>query len=133
MTIFSFLIPCLISLTFMPTFLINAKNIVAEKETKMKEYLKLVGVKPVVIWICLVLRSMIVYFLLSIILTCVLVRVILVNSYNDSQIDRQFLVNTSWGIVFLVLIMFSIQTTLLSILVGHVFSKCKLRLIKLLK
>lgn len=115
-TMFSFFVPCLVSLTFLSTFIINASNIIMEKESKMKEYLKLVGVRPVVIWICLFFRSMIVYFVLSFILTITL---------DGELANRPFLWNTSSAVAFLVLIVFSIQTTFLSILVGHVFSRCK--------
>lgn len=115
-TMFSFFMPCLVSLAFLSTFIINTNNMIVEKESKMKEYLKLVGVRPVVTWICLFFRSMIVYFILSLIVTL---------TFGGEIGNRPFLVTTSSAIVFLVLTAFSIQTTFLSILVGHIFSRCE--------
>ena len=42
---FAFFIPIIINIAFLFTFLINVNNIIVEKQSKMKEYLKLVTYK----------------------------------------------------------------------------------------
>ncbi len=49
-TRFLFFVTLLIQFTYVFTLIVNIGNIVLEKQTKMKEYLKLLGVKWYVIW-----------------------------------------------------------------------------------
>ena len=118
-SIFSFLVPILISLSYLVTFIVNVSNIIIEKETKMKEYLRLIGVKPTVIWMCWIIRSLVFYFILSSTISYILIFV----QRNNSS--RSFLSYTSSSLMFLVLIVYSIQITFLSLFVGQFFRKSK--------
>lgn len=118
-SIFSFLVPILISLSYLVTFIVNVSNIIIEKETKMKEYLRLIGVKPTVIWMCWIIRSLVFYFILSSTISYILIFV----QRNNSS--RSFLSYTSSSLMFLVLIVYSIQITFLSLFVGQFFCKSK--------
>jgi len=84
----------------------------------MKEYLKLLGIRPSVIWIGWVIRSIVVYLPISGVLTG-----FLIGDYRDE--GRPFLNFTSPVIVLFMLVAYSIQTSFLSLLVGQIFSKSK--------
>ncbi|CAF0704109.1 unnamed protein product [Brachionus calyciflorus] len=110
----------LISLAFMVTFLVTVSAIISEKESKMKEYLRLIGVKPAVIWFCWMMRSFVIYFIISIVVTITSTKQF--NSPQNSSKKALFL-HTEPSIVFLTVIVYAIQCTSLSLLVGQIFSK----------
>lgn len=118
-TMFSFMVPILISLSYLVTFIVNVSNIIIEKETKMKEYLRLIGVKSTVIWMCWVIRSLVFYFIVSSAIAFILIFVERENS------TLTFFSYTSSYLIFAVLIVYSIQITFLSLLVGQFFRKSK--------
>nr|QUF59432.1 ATP-binding cassette transporter Abca3-like4 [Brachionus angularis] len=120
----SFLTPVLISLAFLVTFLVTISSIITEKETKMKEYLRLVGVDPLVIWLCWMLRSYVIYLLIS---TVVTITSTIKFDYKKSQSDflkkkSLFLYTDSW-IIFMTCNVYSIQVTSLSLLIGQIFNR----------
>nr|UOU03317.1 ATP-binding cassette subfamily A3-like 4 [Brachionus rubens] len=113
----------LISLAFMVTFLVTVSSIIAEKESKMKEYLRLLGVKPVVIWLCWMMRSFIIYIIISAVVTITSTKRFKSNNVLYFNMEKALFLHTTPSIVFLTVIVYSIQCTSLSLLVGQIFSK----------
>ena len=134
-TVLSFFIPMLICISYLVTFLLNVSSIIIEKETKVKvnvfpifflwlyflfvcvifkEYLRLIGVKPLVITLCWMIKSFVLYSILSVIITVSL-------KYKFSDIS--LFEHTSGAVLFLTCIIYAIQCICLSILVGQYFSK----------
>lgn len=122
----AFLTPVLISLSFLVTFLVTISSIITEKENKMKEYLRLIGVNPVVIWICWMMRSFFVYFIISIVVTVTSTIKFNLRIPNNLESKKALFLHTDSFIIFSTCIIYSIQVTSLSLLVGQIFSKSKL-------
>lgn len=147
-----FFTPVLVSLSFLVTFLITISSIIREKESKMKvgkdnilkfvffnirlferiylnkkEYLRLIGVNPVVIWLCWMMRSFVIYLLISIIAT-VTASVQLNAKYPNPISDKKSLfLTTDTVLVFFMFFVYSIQVTSLSLLAGQIFVKRKIK------
>lgn len=85
-----------------------------------KEYLKLIGVKPEVIWICWMARSFIVYLLLSAIITIASTWQLKSKSLG---LPKALFLYTDPIIIFITCIVYSIQVTSLSLLFGQAFSR----------
>jgi hypothetical protein len=68
---YKFFIYILIIVAYIFTLIVNLGNIVLEKQTKMKEYLRLVGVKWYIMWMTWILRSFIPYLFLSVLIAIV--------------------------------------------------------------
>ena len=133
LTFLSLFTPLMISSAYMVTVLVTISAIINEKITKMKEYLRLIGVRSSVIWICWMMRSFVIYLLLSIIVTLVSTYKFdyFYTDYDNQQsvnLKKSLFFNSSPSIVFLTMIIYSFQCTCLSLLVGQMFSKRKLEL-----
>jgi hypothetical protein len=121
-TSLKFLIPSIISLAYIASFLLNVSSIIEEKESKMKEYLKIIGAKPIVLTLCWIIKSYLIYLVTSIAFTVILKRKFDGVNHNAS---RTYLPGTSYFIVFITIHTFAVQVNLLSILVGQIFNKSK--------
>jgi hypothetical protein len=139
-----FLTSWLISFSFLTTFLITISSIIDEKTTKtkvknthrlqiiekilkydsklstFKEYLKLIGVKQSVIWLSWIIRSFSIYLILSIVI-CIgsTIRI----KYPGGE--KALFLHTDPFIIFLTCIVYSVQVTSLTLLIGQIFSKGK--------
>ena len=83
----------------------------------------MIGVKPSVIWLGWLIRYMAIYLFIS-------VAVIVMGSisYKNGHFllsKKTFFKQTNSFIAFLVLLFFSIQVTMLNLLFGQFFKKCK--------
>lgn len=122
---FSFFVIILVALSFMFTMLINLKNIIVEKETKMKEYLKIVGIKWYSIWIAWIIRSLIPYFFLSLILSFLSVIQLPPRESSSKLTYKAIFYSTQYMISLSVYMVYAFQTTLFTLLLGQIFSNCK--------
>ena len=122
-TYLQFFPPVIASFAFLVTFLVTISSIIREKESKMKEYLRLIGVNPVVIWLCWVMRSFSIYLVLSIILTITSTMKFDKKIPNDLSSKKALFQNTDPLLIFLTFFIYSIQTTSLSLLISQIFSK----------
>jgi hypothetical protein len=100
-------------------YLITKQN----KISYNKEYLRLVGVNPVVIWICWMMRSFVIYLFLSIILTITSTLKLNQKEPNALSSKKALFLNTDAFLIFMTFFIYSIQVTSLSLLAGQIFSK----------
>ena len=131
-TRFSFFILLLITIAYLFTLVVNLGNIIVEKQTKMKEYLKLVGIKWYAIWITWFLRSFFMYLVISLLLSLICkaklkTRTTDANSTNyTSYIDKTIFSTTDWFVGFSLFFVYSIQTSMFTLLLGQIFSQSKI-------
>lgn len=123
-SVFGFFTPLLISVAFMFTALVTIGNIVGEKSTKLKEYLKLIGIKYYAMWFTWWIRSIVVYLIISIYVT-VITRILFAanTSKNPFITEKSVFMNTNAFIFFLFLLTYSIQVATFTILISQLFSK----------
>nr|UOU03314.1 ATP-binding cassette subfamily A3-like 1 [Brachionus rubens] len=119
---FSFFPSLLISVAFMFTSVFTIGNIVAEKANKMKEYLKLVGIKWYAIYISWWIRNIIICSILSIVITITCKVFLTPNSNNPLLAPRAVFTNTNSIIVLIVLLVYSVQVVSFTLLLSQFFS-----------
>jgi hypothetical protein len=123
-SLFTFFITIIINVAFLFTILVNINKIIDEKLTKMKEYLKLVGVKWYTIWLSWFLRIFLIYFLISLAFTIVGS----IKFYSDDKkrkLSRALFSNTDFLVILSTLIVYSIQSAAFIVLVSQFFKKRK--------
>nr|QUF59431.1 ATP-binding cassette transporter Abca3-like3 [Brachionus angularis] len=120
---FGFIIPLIIEISFMFTLLINIGIIVREKQTKMKEYLKIIGIRSNIYWISSILRSFFIYFILTILIT--IIGYIKLNpKRSDSRLlSKSLFKNTHFTVIFASLFIYSIQTSIFTLLLSQFFTR----------
>ena len=107
----------------------NLGQIVREKQTKMREYLKIIGIKSHVYWLSSFLRLLLVYLLLALIAT-ILGFVELSPKRNDPRLVKKVIFkHVDAIVVFMSLTVYSIQSSIFTLLFSQLFSKRKLFLI----
>jgi hypothetical protein len=121
-SLFTFFITIIINVAFLFTILVNINKIIDEKLTKMKEYLKLVGVKWYTIWLSWFLRIFLIYFLISLALS--IVGSIKFYS-NNKTLSRALFSKTDFLVILSTLIIYSIQSAAFIVLVSQFFKKRK--------
>nr|QUF59429.1 ATP-binding cassette transporter Abca3-like1 [Brachionus angularis] len=119
---FAFFPPLLISIAFIFTSVFTIGNIVAEKSSKMKEYLKLVGIRWYTIYISWWIRNVIIFFILSVVISIVCKIYLSPNSSNPLLLSRAVLTNTNFLVIFVFLLIYSIQSVSFTLLVSQLFS-----------
>jgi hypothetical protein len=120
--ILNLFITIIINVAFLFTILVNINKIIDEKLTKMKEYLKLVGVKWYTIWLSWFLRIFLIYFLISLALS--IVGSIKFYS-NNKTLSRALFSKTDFLVILSTLIIYSIQSAAFIVLVSQFFKKRK--------
>ncbi|CAF0854082.1 unnamed protein product [Brachionus calyciflorus] len=119
---FSFFPSLLISIAFMFTSVFTIGNIVSEKANKMKEYLKLVGVKWYAIYVSWWIRNIIIYSILSLIISIICKIYLSPNSNNPLLASRAIFTNTNFIIIFSILLVYSVQVVSFTLLLSQFFS-----------
>jgi hypothetical protein len=122
-TRFSFFAILLTTIAYLFTLVVNLGNIIVEKQTKMKEYLKLVGIKWYTIWITWFLRSFLLYIVITLILSGILKAKLKPRLSGNEYGDKSFLMNTDWFVGFSLFFIYSIQTSMFTLLLGQIFSQ----------
>ena len=126
-TNFAFFPVIIIQISFLFTLIVNLGNIIVEKQTKMKEYLKMVGIKWYVIWITWLIRILIPYMILSLLISIIAIAKLPPREKTNSNLtDKAIFLNTNFFVGFSTFFVYSIQTSLFIILLGQIFSKSKL-------
>ena len=126
-TNFAFFPVIIIQISFLFTLIVNLGNIIVEKQTKMKEYLKMVGIKWYAIWITWLIRILIPYMILSLLISLIAIAKLPSRVKTDtSLVDKAIFLNTNFFIGFSTFFVYSIQTSLFIILLGQIFSKSEL-------
>ncbi len=123
---FGFFITIIMTVSYMFTMLVTVGNTVTEKATKMKEYLKLIGVKWQAIWIASWIRSMIYYAILSLLIATFAKITLPPNSANFRLLDKAILANTEFMVILSLLIIYSVQVAVFNLLLAQFFSSRKL-------
>jgi hypothetical protein len=122
---FAFFIPIIINIALLFSFLVNINNIIVEKKSKMKEYLKLVGIKFHVIWLTWFIRIFLVYFLISIVLAIFgVIRIHKTNEYNN-YVSKGLFRTTSFFVILISFTVYSIQSAAFIVLMAQFFKKRK--------
>ena len=124
-SVLSFLATVLISLSFLTTFLITVTSIIEEKSSKTREYLKLIGVKPSVIWLGWIIRSLSIYSILSIIIFISSTYRIKTNLPFQYVGDKALFLHTEPVLILLICLIYSLQVASLALMIGQIFSKGK--------
>ena len=122
-TRFSFFAVLLITIAYLFTLVVNLGNIIVEKQTKMKEYLKLVGIKWYTIWITWFLRSFLLYTVITLILSGILKAKLKPRLSGNEYGEKAFLMTTEWFVGFSLFFIYSIQTSMFTLLLGQIFSQ----------
>jgi hypothetical protein len=123
-SVFGFFTPLLISVSFMFTALVTIGNIVGEKSTKLKEYLKLIGIKYYAMWFTWWIRSIFIYLIISFYVTIITRILFPANTSKNPFIkDKSVFMNTNAFIFLLFLLAYSVQVATFTILVSQLFSK----------
>lgn len=122
---FAFFITIVVVVAYMFTMLVTVGNTVSEKASKMKEYLKLIGVRWQAIWIASWIRSMIFYLLLSLLIAVFTKIQLEPNSNNFRLLNKQILMKTDFMIIFSLLFVYSIQVSIFNLLVAQFFNSSK--------
>jgi hypothetical protein len=123
---FAFFITIVVLVSYMFTMLVTVGDTVTEKASKMKEYLKLIGVRWQAIWIASWIRSMIFYFLLSLLIAVFTKITWAPNSNNFRLMDKQILMKTDFAVIFSLLFVYSIQVSIFNLLMAQFFNSRKL-------
>ena len=92
----------------------------------IQEYLKLVGIKWYVIWFTWFMRSFVIYLVLSLLLSIVTKLTLKPRLSGSLYGDKGVFLNTQWFLIFSVFIVYSVQTSMFTLLMGQIFSKSKI-------
>nr|QUF59430.1 ATP-binding cassette transporter Abca3-like2 [Brachionus angularis] len=123
-TRFSFFPLIIVQIAFLFTLIVNLGNIIVEKQTKMKEYLKLVGIKWYVMWITWIIRSLIPYMILSLLFAIVTAIKFNPRIKDDSSLTKKAVFyHTNFFVGFSLFFVYSIQVAMFTLLLGQIFSK----------
>lgn len=124
---FGFFFSIIIAITFIFTLIVNIGNMIVEKETKMKEYLKLVGVKWYIIWLSWFIRSISIYTILSLLFTVICFIPMPLKSGQNSSVyqAKAIFTNSNFFVIFSTLFVYSIQVSSFILLISQIFSKRK--------
>ncbi|RNA24891.1 ATP-binding cassette sub-family A member 3-like, partial [Brachionus plicatilis] len=121
---FSFFPLVIIQIAFLFTTIVTLGSIINEKQAKMKEYLKLVGIKNIAMWLTWIVRLIIPFLILSALFTLVSsVRVNPREKDNDALTKKAVFFYTNPFVGFSVFFVYSFQVTMLTLLLGQIFSK----------
>jgi ATP-binding cassette, subfamily A (ABC1), member 3 len=121
---FSFFPSIIVALAFLITMIRNLGSIVVEKQSKMKEYLRLVGVKWYSIWISWLIRILIIYVPLSLLIAGI--GIIGFGSTVRNPVimpTKKVFETTAFGVVVVSLLVYSLQVAMFTLLLGQIFSK----------
>lgn len=120
---FGFLSAVLLEIAFLFTLLTNVSYIVEEKQSKMKEYLGIVGIRSYISSMAWILRSLAIYGLLSISVA------VIGNIELEPRLEptifkpKALFSKTSPYVVLITAMTYSLQVAVLSILLAQFFSK----------
>jgi len=103
------LMPLLFTLAFIYTAISVIKELVAEKQYRLKESMKMMGLSNWIHWLAWFLKNFL-FFLISVILLTILIKVARIFEYSH------------WSIVFIFLLVYSISTISFCFLVSVFFS-----------
>jgi hypothetical protein len=120
---FNFFTPLLISITFMFTSLIMIGDIVHEKQTQVKEYLKLIGCTWHAMHVARFIRTMIIYTILSIFITGVFKITFKPSIDFPIFVDKNIMKNADVTVIFSILFIYSFQVTGFTLLISQLFSR----------
>ncbi|CAF0703608.1 unnamed protein product [Brachionus calyciflorus] len=121
---FSFFPLVIIQISFLFTLIVTLGNIITEKQSKMKEYLKLVGIKSSAMWITWLIRLIIPYLILSVLFTIICSAKLNPRLKNDDSLTKKAVFyHTNFFVGFSVFFVYSIQVAMFTLLIGQIFSK----------
>ena len=139
---FSFFPLVIIQIAYLFTLIVTLGNIIVEKQSKMKvnflfqkrklnfiyffcqEYLKLVGIRSIAMWITWIIRSIIPYLILSILFTIVCSVKFNPRVKDDASLTQKAVFyHTQFFVGFSVLIVYSFQVAFFTLMLGQIFSK----------
>lgn len=122
-TRFSFFPVLLIQFAYMFSLVVNVGSIILEKSSKMKEYLKLLGVRWYNLWLTWFLRILIPFFILTLIISAVTKFKLSPRDKDGGYEKKSVLDTTDFFVVFSILFVYSVQSAMFGLLLGQLFSK----------
>ena len=143
-TIFSFFVVVFLSISYSVTFIINLGFIVEERQNKtkvtennnlfdvsfiefrIKEYLRIFGLKTWINNLVWYTRSMFIYFILTGALTGLTMVVFPDNFPKENTTSKAILSNTHWTVIWTILFVYSIHVSTFTIFFGQFFKRRQL-------
>nr|APD26552.1 ATP-binding cassette transporter subfamily A member 3-like X2 protein [Brachionus koreanus] len=120
---FSFFPLVIIIIAFLFTTIVTLGSIINEKQSKMKEYLKLVGIRSVAMWLTWIVRLIIPFLILSALFTLICsVRLNPRERDNNALTKKAVFLHTNPFVGFSVFFVYSFQVTMLTLLLGQIFT-----------
>ncbi|RNA01714.1 ATP-binding cassette sub-family A member 3 [Brachionus plicatilis] len=120
---FSFLIPLVIQLGFLVPLINTIGQIVREKQTKMNEYLKIMGIKPYVYKLSYCIRLGLIYLLMSLMVTYFCTLELEPKREEERLAKKVLLKHVQFSTIFISMMVYSIQSTLFVIFISVFFTK----------
>ena len=120
---FGFFPILLIQFTYLFSLVVNVGSIILEKSTKMKEYLKLLGISWYNLWITWFLRMLIPFLILSILIAGVSKIKMEPRDKSGDYEKKAVFAQTNFFVVFSILFVYSNQAAMFGLLLGQLFSK----------
>ncbi|CAF4262993.1 unnamed protein product, partial [Adineta steineri] len=122
-SIYGFFIPIFFSIVFVVTFIMNVGYVVQERENKTKEYLRIYGLRTWINNLVWVTRSMIIYFILSSVVTVLSLVVLPSSNSKPGRVSKALFNYTHWTVIWTILFVYSIQVSAFSVLFGQFFKR----------
>ncbi|CAF0732502.1 unnamed protein product [Adineta steineri] len=122
-SIYGFFIPIFFSIVFVVTFIMNVGYVVQERENKTKEYLRIYGLRTWINNLVWVTRSMIIYFILSSVVTVLSLVVLPSSNSKPGRVSKALFNYTHWTVLWTILFVYSIQVSAFSVLFGQFFKR----------
>ncbi|CAF4163607.1 unnamed protein product, partial [Adineta steineri] len=122
-SIYGFFIPIFFSIVFVVTFIMNVGYVVQERENKTKEYLRIYGLRTWINNLVWVTRSMIIYFILSSVVTVLSLVVLPSSNSRPGRVSKALFNYTHWTVLWTILFVYSIQVSAFSVLFGQFFKR----------
>nr|QNH67862.1 ATP-binding cassette transporter subfamily A member 3-like protein X3 [Brachionus rotundiformis] len=120
---FGFLIPLLIQLGYLIPLINTIGQIVREKQTKMNEYLKIIGIKPFVYKLSYFIRLGLVYVLMSLMVAFYCTLELEPKRPEERLTKKVLLKHVQSYVLFLTMMCYSIQCSLFALFVSVFFTK----------
>ncbi|CAM4944466.1 unnamed protein product [Rotaria socialis] len=120
-SVYGFFIPIFFSIIFLVTFIMNVGYIVNERENKTKEYLRIYGLRTWLNNLVWMIRSMLIFFVLSGVVTGLSIMVLPSGNAGNNSVRKAIFNYAHWTLIWTILFVYSIQVSAFSVFFGQFF------------